>query len=170
MLILSSNSEQKSNCEDRLVFTFNPIFVWFVCVLFQSHLADQHPICYCFFHLMSRLCVRSPQQYHRLATVSISATLITIYLWVTSLGLVVAHVWMEKKGLADVLVVYVGSVSQYVLRREYVDEISQRTILSAWRIPITERGWTPGIPAAIGFIYVGKGVESRGEQALLHTC
>ena len=38
--------------------------------------------------------------------------------------LLVAHVRMDTKGPADVSAVYVGSVSQYVLRREYVDETS----------------------------------------------
>ncbi len=50
-----------------------------------------------------------------------------------------AHVRTDTKGPADVLVVYVGSVSQDVLRREYVDEASLTVILSAGRILIAGR-------------------------------
>lgn len=43
--------------------------------------------------------------------------------------LLVAYVWTETKGAADVLVVDVGSVSQCVLRQEYVDEANPNSPL-----------------------------------------
>ena len=67
----------------------------------------------------------------------------------------------QQMGPADVLVVYVGSVS-HVLRWEYVDGALEQSSYQQGEFKRQGKRWTPGIPAATGFIYVGKGVEMRG--------